>query len=156
MNYQRIYDLIIQKANQGDRKKYRGIYYEKHHILPICLGGNEDSINKVLLTAKEHFICHKLLTYIYPHHAGIALSFHRLAFDKNINRNASVRDYEYARELCKEAVSGKNNGMFGKKLSIEHISKLQQATNSYWTDERKMMESLIQKEAAKARKKVLQ
>ena len=79
-----------------------------------------------------------------------------MAFDKNNNRNVSIRDYEYARELCREAVSGKNNGMIGKKLSTEHINKLREATNSYWTEERKLAESLIQKEAAKARKKVLQ
>lgn len=38
-------------------------YFERHHILPRCfkMGGEKDSNNIVLLTAREHFICHKLL-----------------------------------------------------------------------------------------------
>ena len=36
-------------------------YTEKHHIIPRCLGGT-DTGNIAILTAKEHFICHYLLT----------------------------------------------------------------------------------------------
>lgn len=66
MNYQKLYDAIIQKAIFKNRKKSGKIYYENHHIVPLCLNGNNDKENKVLLTAREHYICHKLLTYIYP------------------------------------------------------------------------------------------
>ena len=38
---------------------------EEHHIIPRCLGGSDDKSNLVKLTAKEHFICHLLLTKIY-------------------------------------------------------------------------------------------
>ena len=69
MNHQKVYDNIIKNAKFENRKKLRKnktnyIYYEKHHILPKCLGGNNDKENLVLLTAKEHYVCHKLLTYI--------------------------------------------------------------------------------------------
>ncbi len=37
-------------------------YVEKHHIIPRSLGGTDDKSNLVILTAKEHFICHLLLT----------------------------------------------------------------------------------------------
>jgi len=37
-------------------------YYEKHHIIPKSMGGNNKKENLVLLTAREHFICHWLLT----------------------------------------------------------------------------------------------
>ena len=37
-------------------------YTEKHHIIPKSLGGTNDKTNIVALTAKEHFICHRLLT----------------------------------------------------------------------------------------------
>lgn len=38
-------------------------YHEKHHILPksFGLGGYSDSNNIVVLTAREHFLCHVLL-----------------------------------------------------------------------------------------------
>ena len=37
-------------------------YSESHHIIPKRLGGSNDSNNLVTLTAREHFICHWLLT----------------------------------------------------------------------------------------------
>jgi len=40
-------------------------YTEKHHIQPRSLGGSNDKDNLVDLTAREHFICHWLLTKIY-------------------------------------------------------------------------------------------
>jgi hypothetical protein len=37
-------------------------YTEKHHIIPKSLGGDNSKNNIVRLTAKEHYICHLLLT----------------------------------------------------------------------------------------------
>jgi hypothetical protein len=37
-------------------------YIEKHHILPRSLGGSDDVSNIVNLSAREHFVCHLLLT----------------------------------------------------------------------------------------------
>jgi hypothetical protein len=38
------------------------MYVEKHHITPKSLGGSNKHTNIVNLTAREHFICHILLT----------------------------------------------------------------------------------------------
>lgn len=56
--YTRVYYNII------DRAKSRSIssYTEKHHIIPRSMGGTNDSDNLVALTAREHFVCHLLLT----------------------------------------------------------------------------------------------
>lgn len=47
-----------------DRAKSRTIYgyKERHHIIPKSLGGSNNKENIVDLTAREHFICHLLLT----------------------------------------------------------------------------------------------
>ena len=37
-------------------------YTEKHHIIPKSLGGANEKSNISILTAREHFICHLLLT----------------------------------------------------------------------------------------------
>lgn len=37
-------------------------YTENHHIHPECLGGNNKKENMVRLTAREHYVCHLLLT----------------------------------------------------------------------------------------------
>ena len=52
------YYSIISNA----KSKLRTEYTESHHIIPRSLGGSNDPSNLVELTAKEHFICHKLLT----------------------------------------------------------------------------------------------
>ena len=47
-----------------DRAKIRDLagYFEIHHIVPKSLGGSDMVSNLVKLTAREHFICHWLLT----------------------------------------------------------------------------------------------
>ena len=56
--YTRVYNLIIERA------KHRSLtgYKERHHIIPQSLGGTNNLSNLVHLTAREHFICHLLLT----------------------------------------------------------------------------------------------
>jgi len=63
MNYKRIHDLIIERAQS--RILEIG-YTEKHHIIPKSLGGSDKKINLVNLTLKEHYIIHLLLVKIYP------------------------------------------------------------------------------------------
>lgn len=60
--YYTIYYNIINNARS--RKNIDNSYTEKHHIIPQSLGGNDHPDNLVLLTAREHFICHRLLTKI--------------------------------------------------------------------------------------------
>jgi len=104
MNYQKIYESIIYKAQNKQRTKEKKsslnyIYYERHHILPKCLGGKNDKNNLVLLTAREHYICHRLLVLIYPKNRKIIDAYHRMTFSKNGQYNLSARDYEYAKFL---------------------------------------------------------
>jgi len=65
MNYEKIYNQIIERAKSENRIKGNGIYYERHHIIPQCMGGTNTDDNLVLLTAREHFLCHRLLVRIY-------------------------------------------------------------------------------------------
>jgi len=104
MNYKKIYEDLINSAKKENRIKlkktnYNYVYYEKHHINPRCLDGTNDEDNLVLLTAKEHFVAHKLLTYIYKGNRKIACAYHKMAYSNNGNHIKSSRDYVYAREL---------------------------------------------------------
>lgn len=72
MNYRKLYLKIIFNAKSemgsGIRSKKNNEYYENHHIFPRSLFPlwEEKSSNQVLLTAREHFFCHQLLTKIWP------------------------------------------------------------------------------------------
>lgn len=56
--YTEIYYKIIGAA----LARTPNAYVERHHIIPKSLGGADEPNNIVKLTAKEHFICHRLLT----------------------------------------------------------------------------------------------
>jgi hypothetical protein len=65
--YTRAYYALVEKArsrNFKNKKEALSIlgYVESHHIIPKSIGGNNLKTNLVYLTAREHFICHLLLT----------------------------------------------------------------------------------------------
>jgi hypothetical protein len=77
MNYLKIYNNLIEKSKNRILEKY----YEKHHIIPKCIGG--DNINNIAkLTAKEHFIAHMLLCKIYPNNGKLLYALWRLINSK--------------------------------------------------------------------------
>jgi len=91
MDYQKIYNQIINKAKQENRQKGNVVYYERHHIVPKCLGGTEDKKNLVLLTAREHFIAHKLLCEIHPGDNKLFFAYRMMAIMKSTDH---TRDYK--------------------------------------------------------------
>jgi len=125
MNYQKIYDKIIDNARKSNRIKDQEIFYEDHHILPKCLGGNNNKINRVLLTPKEHFICHKLLTFIFRNNRKIICAFHRMSTCKKYHM--SSRDYDYAKNLFINSMIGdlnpSKNRNVAEKIKIGNIGK---------------------------------
>ena len=56
--YTKWYNSIISNA----KSRVINGYTEKHHIIPKSFGGSNKKENLVSLTAREHFICHLLLT----------------------------------------------------------------------------------------------
>jgi len=142
MNYQKVYNDIISKAQSENRKKLKKtnsayVYYECHHILPRCLSGTNDPENLVLLTAKEHFICHKLLTYIYPNNRKISYAYIRMCYSKNGNYNKTLKDYEYARYLLSnipvslETKLKQHKAALGVKKTLEHRKHISEGKLGY-------------------------
>lgn len=126
MNYNQLYKNIITKAQLENREKHCGIYYEEHHIKPKCLGGPDIVNNKVLLTPKEHYVCHKLLTFIYPKNDKIVNAYFRMTFSKTQGYIVSSRDYAYARELMATTPKSEQTK---KKIKDNH--------SHYWKDKTK-------------------
>lgn len=58
--YYKWYFSIIKNAQ--DKTPNNLNYKESHHIIPKSIGGDNSSKNLVSLTAREHFLCHWLLT----------------------------------------------------------------------------------------------
>lgn len=62
MNYWQHYERLMERAR--DRVLIGS--FERHHILPKCLGGTNALSNLVCLTLKEHYIAHRLLVKLHP------------------------------------------------------------------------------------------
>ena len=58
--YKTLYENIISNAAIKNHGKTG--YFEIHHIIPKSFGGSDNWSNLVKLTAREHFLCHYLLT----------------------------------------------------------------------------------------------
>ena len=128
MDYQRVYNLIINKARKENRQKKQGVYYEAHHINPLCLGGDGKKSewryhpNVVLLTAKEHFICHRLLTKIYPTNKKLIYAFWAMCVKKDrrqVRYIPSGRAFEEAKQNFLSIVRGREGTFKGRKHSEE-------------------------------------
>jgi len=133
MDYQKVYNAIIQKAVNENRLKNKGIYYEAHHIIPVCLGGTGRSqqwkshSNIVLLTAREHFIAHWLLARIHPDNPKIIYAFWMMCRVKNQNQlhrfMPSSRQYQEAKCAFSKTHSRKQPEGTGYKKSISLKNK---------------------------------
>jgi hypothetical protein len=99
MNYQKIHDQIIERAKHRQLEGYK----ERHHIIPRCMDGPDSADNLVDLTAREHFIVHKLLCEIYPDQRKLSYAYWMMCNMKSTtqHRNYKVtnRDYERARSM---------------------------------------------------------
>ena len=75
-------------------------YIERHHIIPKSLGGNNSKSNIVKLSAREHFICHWLLTKMISGDNRIKMvrAFNAFKMSSRKNpRNLTARQYQIAR-----------------------------------------------------------
>ena len=117
--YANWYRLIIESAQSQQRIKTVG--YERHHIIPRCLGGSNASNNLVLLTHREHYICHLLLCKMTDD--KIALRKLANAFELMSNtRVVTARRYQFIKTLINR--EGKNNWFYGQKHNDESKKKI--------------------------------
>jgi hypothetical protein len=126
MNYSKLYNQLIEKAT--NRLPIES-YYEKHHINPKCLGGNNSKDNIVKLTAREHFLAHWLLARMYPENSKVVFAFYMMCRVKSENQEryipssrsfaeAKVGYSKFRKGIPKPERQGKLHPMYGKKGNL--------------------------------------
>jgi len=131
--YKKWYNNIIAKGLEP-----RAGYTERHHILPKSLGGSDEPSNLVELTAREHFICHWLLTKIYNEgedHWKMLNALRMMRAEnskhKRYDTKITARVYENLKEeysaLQSVKHTGKGNGFFGKNHTAEAKKRISAA-----------------------------
>jgi hypothetical protein len=154
--YSKYYYSII--TNAKSRILADNIRTEMHHIIPECFfirrsrkgkpgwidGNPEDPSNKVILTDKEHFICHKLLTKMTEGKAKIKMMYAYRAFAL-LSSNGRIikinsREFEKIRKLglrkgaitlkstkLKIGKANKGNKAWNKGIAVPASQKAQQS-----------------------------
>ena len=124
--YKWYYNII---ASAKDRVEIIG-YSENHHIIPKCMGGSNSHENLVRLSAREHFICHLLLTKMTTGEDRSRMVFalwgmrRRNKFQNE--RIISNRTYEYLQKLLSAETSKMNSGTFESRFGKERAEELKQ------------------------------
>lgn len=160
--YTKWYYNIVNNAKSRISEEYS----EKHHIIPKSLGGSNHIENLVLLSAREHFICHWLLTKMVvgtKEKYQMWNAFSCMLYRENGNQQRykiNSRAFDLIKKqgaLIKSAKwSGKGNPMFGKKgelsplfgrkQSPEHVETLRKIkTGKTRSEESKRKQSLSSK-----------
>lgn len=131
--YTKWYNNIVSNAK---KRSIIDAYKETHHIVPRSIGGNDTKENLVSLTAREHFLCHYLLTKMTsgPSYYKMCFAFNALRrSSSNQERTLTGRQYEIIRRIVSKARSEflkGNTYNLGKKrapLSDETKRKISEA-----------------------------
>lgn len=126
MNYQQVYNQLIQKRKTFPATKEEYGYVESHHIIPRSEGGSNAESNLVKLTAREHYIAHLLLTKIYNdmpmYCAYVMMTKHSKQQDRAYKINSRL--YDVLKRIRNKMLSGKNAFWYGRHLSEETKKKI--------------------------------
>lgn len=115
MNYKKHHDAIIDRA----RSRTLTGYYERHHIIPRCMGGSDDPDNIVALTPEEHYVVHQLLVKMHPGHKGLVFAAIQMSGGSKTHGGNRVGNKLYGwlkrrQSFVAKQRTGKNNGSYGR------------------------------------------
>lgn len=101
MDYQAVYDRFIQSRRERENSLSE---FDRHHVVPRCLGGEDDPENLIRLSYGDHLFAHVLLAKI---HSGLlAGSAVRMAGMRKYNGGRNLRNrYQEARCAHRAKVS---------------------------------------------------
>jgi hypothetical protein len=107
MDYEKHYNSLISRSKN---RSHLG-YTEKHHIIPKCIGGTDETSNIAILTPEEHYTAHLLLVKIYPGVDSLVYAANKMTVgSKFVVRNNKAygwlkRKYQ---QVCRKRIAGKN------------------------------------------------
>ena len=140
MTYQKFISNII--LNRG-RELPSYVYSERHHIIPRCMGGNDEYENLIDLYPHEHFEAHRLLAIENPNEYKLAFAFHMMSCVKSryTNERYQCTEEEYeiaklARSMAMKSLPPEKSPHYGHLHSDETKSKISKSKKSnpikYW------------------------
>ena len=119
------FELIRMAQN----RRYQVPYGEKHHIVPKFCGGKNTKSNKVVLTIRNHFRCHKLLIKMVRTTELLRIANYTFwmmcntSKHKNSSHALSLAQYQNIREIVQEQVSKHRPGDYVTEDGWKRIAR---------------------------------
>lgn len=133
--YSKWYSAIISNAQNSNRVKLKKnnpdyVYYERHHIIPKCLAPDKADLkrcpdNGVLLSPREHFICHVLLVKMTTGDVRLKMKWAL----SNMKRKKTGQETRYINSRLYEAAK-KDLGHTAESRS--KMSEQRKGKSTYW------------------------
>jgi len=121
MDYQKHYNALIRRSMD---RRLEG-YFERHHVVPRCVGGDDSEENLVYLTAEEHYLAHQLLIKIYPKEHKLLYAARMMTVDSPTTKRGGNKLYgwlkrKYQNEAKKR--TGERNPSYGKRWFYDPVT----------------------------------
>jgi len=116
MNYKKIYDAICAKTYTDD-------YTEIHHIIPRCFGGTNKKENLVRLSARAHYICHLLLTKMFPNNNPINQAFLMMNVKSEFQGRKVTKNRFFEAAKIRQSIHMTNNNPMKKPAARKKLSE---------------------------------
>ena len=154
MNYQQIYDKLINRA----KNRIIPEQFERHHIIPDhffikrsrkgkpgwLTGDPNDKNNIVCLTPEEHYVAHQLLVKIYPDAKSLIFALVQLSGKGRIHNN---KMYGWIRRKNIAVMSELKRNMTSEER--ESVNEKTKCSRAQWTVEERESLSLKLSETSK-------
>lgn len=122
--YTKIYFSLVEKCRN---RISREMFYEKHHIIPKSMGGRNTKENLVLMTPKEHYVAHHLLTKmcngVYATKMNYAFWKMNIRLKKMGNIRINLKTYEEIRRKQQENMSRTMSGRVVSESAREAVRR---------------------------------
>jgi len=123
--YRNLYIRLVERCKTMTEKELSG-YNEVHHILPRCMGGDDEKDNLILMPIRYHIMAHIILSEIFTDNVKIvyaAFCMINMGNKSSRKRNKiilkelrfSTRFLAQLREKTSELSKGENNPMYGRR-----------------------------------------
>lgn len=134
-----IESIIIARGRNGCGNEY----FETHHIIPKCMGGDNSKENLIDLYAFEHFEAHRLLYLENPSNKKLAYAWFAMSHMRNhhtVGRyKCTAQQYEEIKKLKSKIMQSYNEGKglhYGCHHSEETKKKIsdknKKSFHKYW------------------------
>jgi len=137
MDYNRLYQRFIESRSTRTRQRNDGL--ETHHIIPRSIGGGNGRDNLIHLTAREHFLAHRILFKMYSGKERIKMG---IALTQFFRVGQTARRYDRLKAEILSVYKSKE----WRDMCKERSLKYRQSYINCWTDERKRARSEAMKQ----------